>query len=161
MIEGFSQGKIVKRIRDTKGTGKWDTVYYFNDNELVREERDTDGNGIFDLRIIYEKGQIVRQEGDTNGDRMVDVWVNFQNGEQIEQLEDQAFRGKITARYVFKSGQVTGQEQVADGEPPTAAPPFGTIDEELRNMTSFMPSSAGDPRVLAGQPGLPLGVEIK
>jgi hypothetical protein len=92
---------------------------------------------------------------------MVDVWVHFQNGERTEQLEDQNFRGKITARYVFKSGQVTGQEQVADGEPPTGAPPFGSVDEELRNMTSITPSSAGDPRVLAGQSGLPLGREIK
>ena len=124
LIENFSQGRLEKRLRDTKGTGKWDTLYYFKDNELVREERDTDGDGFFDLRIFYEKGRIVRQEADTNADRRVDVWVNFQNGERVEQLEDQSYQGKITGRYLFKDGQVVGQEQVANAEPPSVASPF-------------------------------------
>jgi len=92
---------------------------------------------------------------------MVDVWVNFQNGERVEQLEDQEFRGKITARYIFKSGQVTGQEPVAHGEPPIAAAPFGLVDEELRNLASFTPSTADASRVLTGQAGLSSGGEIK
>ena len=58
--------------------------------------------------LFYEKGQIVRQEADTNNDRRVDVWVKFENNERVEQLEDQNFRGKISARYVFKAGQDRG-----------------------------------------------------
>jgi hypothetical protein len=100
----------------------------------MREERDTDSDGFFDLRIIYDKGQIVAQEADTNGDRLVDVWVRFQNGAQVEQLEDQKYQGKVTARYIFKDGQVVGQEQVADGEPPRPSAPFSTVEEELRSM---------------------------
>src|SRR5689334_21020289 len=82
MIEFFSVGRVTKRLRDTKGTGKWDTVYYFEDNQLVREERDTKSTGVLDFRTIYDKGQVVAQEADTNGDRRVDVWVNFRSEER-------------------------------------------------------------------------------
>jgi leucyl-tRNA synthetase len=60
--------------------------------------------------------------------------VRFQNGVQVEQLEDQKFQGKVTARYSFKDGQVVDQEQVTDGEPPRSSAPFGRVEEELRNM---------------------------
>ena len=56
----------IGNLRDSKASGKWDTVYYFQDNQLVREERDSDGDGIFDLRILYDQGQIAAQEADTN-----------------------------------------------------------------------------------------------
>jgi hypothetical protein len=124
---------VTKRLRDTKGTGKWDTVYYFEDNQLVREERDTKSTGVLDFRTIYDKGQIVAQEADTNGDRRVDVWVNFQNGERIEQLEDQTYQGKITARYIFKGGQIIGQETLDNLEPPRVSKPFTTVAEELKS----------------------------
>ena len=64
----------------------------------------------------------------------MDVWATFQNGELVEQLEDQKFTGRISARYLFKSGQVTGQEQVADADPPSRAAAFTAIDDELRSM---------------------------
>jgi hypothetical protein len=124
---------VTKRLRDTKGTGKWDAVYYFEDNQLVREERDTKNTGVLDFRTIYDKGQIVAQEADTNGDRRVDVWVNFQNGERTEQLEDQNYQGKITARYIFKGGQVIAQETLESVEPPRVSKPFNTIEEELKS----------------------------
>jgi hypothetical protein len=89
------------------------------------------------LRVFYEKGQIVRQEADTNRDRRVDVWASFQNGQRVEQLEDQSYRGKISARYRFEGGQVVAQEQVADAEPPSIALPFASVEEELKNMASY------------------------
>src|SRR5262249_21748333 len=99
--------------------------------------RDTDGDCFFDLRLYYERGQVVRQEADTNNDRRVDVWGRFENNEPVEQLEDQNFRGKISARYLFKGGQVVGQEQVADMEPPSVTFPFVAVEEEFRNRESY------------------------
>ena len=100
----------------------------------MREERDSNGDGYFDLRLFYENGELQRQEADTNGDRRVDVWVKFEHGERIEQLEDQKFQGKITARYVFKGGELAAQEQVADGDPPFASLPFVPVEQELQSM---------------------------
>ena len=136
-------------------------MQYFKDNELVREERDSDGDGFFDLRLFYEKGQIVRQEADTNNDRRVDVWVKFENNERVEQLEDQNFRGKISARYVFKAGQIVGQEQVADAEPPSVAFPFVAVEEEFRNMASYESSKPADARAIAAKVGMEPRSETK
>ena len=113
-----------------------------------------DGDGFFDLRLFYEKGQIVRQEADTNNDRRVDVWVKFENNERVEQLEDQNFRGKISARYLFKAGQVVGQEQVADAEPPSVAFPFVAVEEEFKNMASYESSKPADTRAVAAKAGM-------
>jgi len=88
----------------------------------------------------------------------VDVWVNFQNGEQVEQLEDQDFRGKITARYVFKGGQVVGQEQVADGAPPSAAATFGAVEDEVRSMATYGTVPSG---TVTARTGMAPGGEIK
>ena len=149
IIETFSQGQLAKRLRDSKRAGKWDIVQYFKDNELVREERDTDGDGFFDLRIVYDKGNIARQEADTNSDRRVDVWVKFENNERVEQLEDQNFRGKVSARYMFKGGELVGQEQIADGDPPSTALPFIAVEEELRSMASYEFSRPVEPKAVA------------
>jgi hypothetical protein len=132
-------------------------VQYFKDNELVREERDSDGDGFFDLRLFYENGQISRQEADTNSDRRVDVWIRFENNERVEQLEDQNFRGKISARYLFKGGQVVGQEQISDGEPPSVALPFAAVEEEFKNMASYEPSTPA----VAGAVAAKVGMEPK
>ena len=117
------------------------------------EHDDSDGDGFFDLRLFYENGHVVRQEGDTNNDRRVDVWVRFENNERVEQLEDQNFRGKISARYLFKGGQVVCQEQVADGEPPSVTFPFVAVEEEFRNMASYEPSKPADTRAVASKAG--------
>jgi hypothetical protein len=161
MIEIFSQGRVTKRLRDSKGSGKWDTVYYLQDNQLVREERDSNGDGIFDLRILYDKGQITSQEADTNGDREVDVWVSFENGQKVEQLEDQKYQGKVTARYTFKDGQVVGQEEVADGQPPRASARFVSVEDEFRSMAGYSPPVTAERRAASVNPGMELGVELK
>jgi hypothetical protein len=118
-------------------------MYYFQGNELAREERDTDSDGFFDLRIFYENGVIARQEADTNGDRKADVWVNFQNGERVEQLEDQKFSGKISARYLFKGDQLISQE-AADADPPSRSAAFLAVAEEARGMAA--PPNPADAR---------------
>jgi hypothetical protein len=148
-------------LRDSTGTGKWDSVFYFKDNELVSEERDSDGDGFFDLRIWYDKGKIVRQEADTNGDRRADVWVRFENGEQVEQLEDQNFTGKITARYLFKDGQVVTQEQLSGIDPPGVPTPFGNVESVLRSMASPDAISGSTIRQANSQTGLSPGSDVK
>jgi hypothetical protein len=160
MIETFSQGRLTRRLKDTGASGKWDTIYYFSNNELIREERDTNGDGFFDLRIIYDKGQVVRQEADTNADHRVDVWVKFENGQKIEQLEDQSFSGKLTARYVFKGGQLAGQEQLANVDPPDSASPFTAVEEELRKMAAYGGSPV-EGEASAAARGLLSGAEIQ
>jgi hypothetical protein len=127
----------------------------------VREERDTNDDGFFDLRIFYEKGQIARQEADTNHDRRVDVWQKFENSEPVEQLEDQKFLGKINARYLFKGGELVGQEQVQDGDPPSVAAAFVSVEEELRSMASYGLSTATDIRAVANKAGMESASEIK
>jgi hypothetical protein len=97
---------------------------------------------------------MVRQEADTNGDRRVDVWVNFQNGERTEQLEDQTYRGKISARYVFKNGQVVAQEQVADADPPSVASPFVAVEEELRSVAGYEASRPANTGVTTAKAGV-------
>ena len=92
-----------------------------------------------------------------NSDRRVDVWVRFENNQRVEQLEDQNFRGKISARYLFQGDQVTGQEQIPDAEPPSVAFPFVAVEEELRNMASYEPSKP----VKAGAMAATAGMESK
>ena len=53
-----------------------------------------------------------------------------------EQLEDQDYRGTVTARYLFKAGQVIDQQQVASSEPPRESVQFGAVEEEFRYMTA-------------------------
>ena len=67
---------------------------------------------------------------------------------QVEQLEDQKYQGKITARYVFKGDQVINQEQVANGEPPRASAPFA---RSKRNVAKY--GGHGDGRRAAGDGG--------
>ena len=87
--------------------------------------------------------------------------MNFQNGERIEQLEDQKYEGRVTARYVFKDGQVVNQEQLENVEPPRASSTFASVEEELRSIARDGAS------VVVGKPaettfsGLESGAEIK
>jgi hypothetical protein len=152
---------LTRRLRDSKGAGQWDTLYYYQDNQLTREERDTNGDGVFDLRILYEKDQIIAQEGDTNGDRRVDVWVRFRDGERAEQLEDQKYDGKVTARYVFNGGEVVGQEQLENAEPPRRSELFTEVEQEFKKAAGS--GSAGAPQTRATRVGYGVesGVEIK
>jgi hypothetical protein len=82
-------------------------------------------------------------------------------GERVEQLEDQNYRGKISARYLFKAGQVVGQEQVADGEPPSVVSPFVSVEEQFKSMASNVLFASGDNRALAGKKGIGSATEIK
>ncbi|MGH7831535.1 MAG: hypothetical protein ACREP8_15310, partial [Candidatus Binatia bacterium] len=134
-IESFSQGKLARRLHDADGDGKFDTIYFFQDNELAWEERDTQGDGAFDLRVFYENGQVARQEADSNGDRRVDVWVTYQNGKRWRQEEDLNFNGKIDARYFFREEQLTGQEQLAEVEPDQSPAHFSSVEDELQRAT--------------------------
>jgi len=61
--------------------------------------------------------------------------VKFENGERVEQLEDQNSRGTVSARYTFKNGQLTGQEQVADAPPPVSSAPFVSVETAIQTAT--------------------------
>jgi hypothetical protein len=161
LVELFAQGRLIQRVRDSKGTGRWDTLYFYEDNQLTREERDTNGDGFFDLRIFYDKGVTVAQEADTNGDRRADVWVRFDNGEQAEQLEDQKYQGKVTARYVFKAGQVVHQEQLENADPPRLSEPFGNVEQALQSAVVYGKSEKVQTRASNVAPGVESGSEIK
>ena len=135
MIEFFSVGRVTKRLRDTKGTGKWDTVYYFEDNQLVREERDTKSTGTLILEPFTIKDRLLRKRRIPT---VIVAWMSgyFQNGERIEQLEDHNYQGKITARYIFKGGQIVGQETLEQNlDPPRVSKPFRTIEEEAQKRS--------------------------
>jgi hypothetical protein len=63
--------------------------------------------------------------------------VRFQQGERAEQLEDQSYQGKVTARYVFKGGEVVQQEQLDQLEPPRRSDPFANVEQALQNIASL------------------------
>jgi hypothetical protein len=136
-------------------------LYFYQDNLLTREERDTNGDGVFDLRILYENDQIIAQEGDTNGDRRVDVWVRFRDGKRAEQLEDQKYEGKVTARYVFNGGELVSQEQLENAEPPRRSEPFTEVELELKKAVSSDSAEASQTRATRVGYGLESGSEIK
>ena len=75
--------------------------------------------------------------------------MNFRNGEKTEQLEDQHYRGKISARYLFKGDQVIGQEQVADADPPSIAAPFTAVEEELKSIASYGSTTSAEDQAVA------------
>jgi hypothetical protein len=127
----------------------------------VREDRDTNSDGFFDLRIFYDKGVIVAQEADTNGDRQADVWVRFQGGERVEQLEDQKFQGKVTARYVFKGEEIVQQEQLDNAEPPRAFEPFASVAQALQNALGEGESGGSQSRATSAFTGVESSAEMK
>jgi hypothetical protein len=86
--------------------------------------------------------------------------VNFHNGERIEQLEDQNYQGKVTARYVFKDGEVVRQEQVESAEPPRPSEPFADVEREFQNVVGSRPADP-ETRALSIRSGLESGTEIK
>jgi hypothetical protein len=89
----------------------------------------------------------------------VDVWVNFQNGERVEQLEDQSFSGKVSARYRFKDGQIVDQEQLKNAEPPRLSPAFVVVEEILRTIDPASTSAAAGTPPAASLSGLESGAE--
>jgi hypothetical protein len=78
----------------------------------------------------------------------------------VEQLEDQKYQGKITARYVFKGDQVISQEQLENAEPPRVSAPFTRVEDERRNITEGAAMVGAQPATAAIL-GLESGPEIK
>jgi hypothetical protein len=141
---------LTRRLKDVKGDGNIDTIYFFKDNVLVLKESDTDGDGYFDLRVVSKNGQRVRQEADTNKDRRVDVWVFYKDTKKVQQDEDRNYNGRVDARYIYQDGKVIKQERVTETEPVSQAATFSSTQKELSRKTEGHGRGLGEERRVMG-----------
>jgi hypothetical protein len=60
----------------------------------------------------------------------------------------------ISARYIFKNGQVVEQQAIADAQPTPMALPFGAAEDELRSMAASTGIQTDERRATAATAGL-------
>jgi antitoxin component YwqK of YwqJK toxin-antitoxin module len=127
---------LVRREVDTKGNGKPDTSFYYDNDRIAREERDESGEGRVTYRATYENGHLAKVEKDTNNSGKINLWLYYDtakdgevvtkeerdlNGDGVPDLWSYYENGRLVRRDVSAIGLdlLSKQEQL----PATAAEP--------------------------------------
>ena len=73
----YKDGQLVRRDVDRAGSGRPDTIYYYENDKIVREERDETGQGRMTYRASYQNGRIEKVEKDSIGQGRPDLWIFY------------------------------------------------------------------------------------
>ena len=112
-------GKLVRREVDTKGNGKPDTSFYYDNDRIAREERDESGEGRVTYRAIYENGHLAKVEKDTNNSGKINIWLYYdtaKDGEVITKEErDLNGDGLVDLWSYYENGRLVRRDVSAIG----------------------------------------------
>ena len=115
MIELFSQGQLVKRLRETK-RGKWDILYYFKEQRGdSRRARQTNGTVSSMSEFSMTRAELSRRKPIrmVTGESTLDQFSGRRIGRTAGRSD--LSRKNHCRVYLFKAGQVIDQQQVSSG----------------------------------------------
>ena len=125
---------------DTKGNGRADTVYYYENDKIVREERDENGTGYVSFRAIYQNGRRAKVEADTDGRGKTDHWIYYdatKDGEIVLKEErDLNGDGAVDLWSYYEDSRLVRRD-------------LSAVGLELLSKQDQLPSSPADPKKIS------------